>query len=626
MRVLLWIIGVPLVLIVLAAVLSPMLLDKDELVQLAAEQIESESGIQLSVDGDASLRLFPKVALSMSGVRAEFPDDGGLVEAESLSTGVALLPLFTGTVEISSLNLDGITYTTVVVDEAVAEAATLDTSTLSDAELDVFYAVRDQMRETSAAQAAVDAMVVPLSLEVGELALRDIRAVTVDRSGATISEVLLEELVAQDINTEGRAVPLTAIITLPDDEAPMDITLDMIFRTDLDARMLHIDELTARVVGATPEPLALTAEGDFNIQTQIAEVDIALQSDGLAGDGKLRFASFESPQIDASLNLSELTPALLVLAGPEAAAAEAEATETAPEETSSSGPTSLPLHSLRMIDTKADLRIARVTVDAHVLENVEAGLRVVDGVATLDPVKANLHGGAIDFKAVFNGRYNTAQLSTEGSVADFDVGQATAALDAGVEASGTAMLNWSLNGQGADGDALIGSLNGPIGFSTEDITVVGIAMQQMVCRGVALVNQEALSGEFPVDTHFDALSADIQLEDGVARLDPLTAQLPAVGLTGNGNLDIASGDLRASLRAQLADGLGELDPACRINERYTELRWPVECKGNLSGDPGEWCGIDATEIVKDLAEGELKRKAGEEAGRLLKNLLRRDGL
>ncbi|MEM9313184.1 MAG: AsmA family protein, partial [Pseudomonadota bacterium] len=79
-------------------------------------------------------------------------------------------------------------------------------------------------------------------------------------------------------------------------------------------------------------------------------------------------------------------------------------------------------------------------------------------------------------------------------------------------------------------------------------------------------------------------------------------------------------------RAQLADGLGELDPACRINERYAELRWPVECKGNLSGDPGDWCGVNATEIVKDLAEGELKRKAGEEAGRLLKNLFRRDGL
>jgi hypothetical protein len=49
----------------------------------------------------------------------------------------------------------------------------------------------------------------------------------------------------------------------------------------------------------------------------------------------------------------------------------------------------------------------------------------------------------------------------------------------------------------------------------------------------------------------------------------------------------------------------------------------VECKGNLAGDTADWCGIDATEIVKDLAEGELKRKAEQEAGKLLKKLFER---
>jgi hypothetical protein len=140
---------------------------------------------------------------------------------------------------------------------------------------------------------------------------------------------------------------------------------------------------------------------------------------------------------------------------------------------------------------------------------------------------------------------------------------------------------------------------------------------------VALVNQESLSAAFPADTAFEELHAEVRLVDGVARLDPLTARLTAFGLSGTGVLDIASGDLRASLRAQLSEELAELDPACRINERYTQLRWPVECEGNLAGDPADWCGVNTTEIIKDLAEGELKRKASEEAGKLFNKIFDR---
>jgi uncharacterized protein involved in outer membrane biogenesis len=284
----------------------------------------------------------------------------------------------------------------------------------------------------------------------------------------------------------------------------------------------------------------------------------------------------------------------------------------------------LPLHALRMVDTRAKLQIDTVVLDVHELTDVSATLRVVDGVATLDPVSAQVHGGDIGFKAVFNGRYNLATLTTKGGVTGLNVAQAVSAMELGMQARGTANLEWSLTGTGKSSNSLSQSLTGPISFTTQDITLAGIAMEKMFCQGVALVNQDSLSAEFPADTRFDALEAQIQLADGVATLNPLTAQLPAVGLSGKGTLNLESQDLRASFRAQLSAALGELDPACRINERYADLRWPVECKGNLAGDPASWCGVNTTEIVKDLAEGELKRKATDEAGKLFKKLFQRD--
>jgi len=614
MRILLLIIGIPVVLALAALLIIPLVLDTDTLVAIAAKQIEEQSGIELRVDGDASLSLFPKVALAMSEVRAELPDNGGRIEADTLATGVALTPLFRGAVEVDSLLLEGVTLTSVARDEAVARTESQDTGTLTDAELDAFYALRRQARESAAAEASASMVVVAMSLEVGELVLRDIRVLTVDDNDEVLSEVVLEELLATGLNIDGRTVPLSARLSLPDDEAPVEVILNTSFSADVNSNIVIIDSFSARVTGATQEPLEVDASGRITLTTQVADLELALRSEGLSGSGSVRYAAFESPQIDAELALSELTPALLVLAGPEAAEA---------DETVAGASADLPLHALRMIDTRARLKIDAVTIDAHVLEGVDATLRILDGVATLEPVRATLHGGAIAFSAELNGRYNTARLSTEGNVADFDLAEATAALDAGVAASGTADLTWDIVGSGASTDELVGSLSGPISFDTRAITIRDIGLEGMVCRGVALVNQESLSADFPTDTAFEELHADVELIDGVARLDPLTAQLTAFGLSGTGELDIASGDLRASLRAQLSEALAELDPACRINERYTELRWPVECTGNLDGDPADWCGISTTEIISDLAEGELKRKASKEAGKLLNKLLDR---
>ncbi len=617
MRILLWILGIPVLIVALAIILIPVLVDEKGLVELAAEEIRKSSGIELSVDGDASLSLFPQVSLATTDVRINIPDSGSRIKAKQLATGVALFPLFTGSVEIDSIIVDGVTVETLVRDDAEAEAIGLDTTTLTDAELDGFYAVRKKMRETAAAEAAAGALAVPLALEVGELSLTNIRVVSVDSEGTTLSEVLLENLLGQDLNLQGRPVPVTGSVIVPG-EPPIKVLLSTEFTADIEGESLILNSLELQIAGATQEPLTVATTGTIDLNQQIAELDLSLRSGTLEGSGQLRYATFESPQIDADLALTELNPALLVLAGPDAVAAAEDGANN--DEMPKSGDAALPLHALRMVDSRASLRIEQVVLDAHVLRDVDAKLRIVDGIATLEPVTATLHGGRINFRAVFDGHYNVARLETAGGLEALDVAEAVAALDMGLGASGSANLSWTLDGSGANTDELTGSLQGPISFTTEDITLEGLAVEKMICDGVALVNQESLSAEFPTDTQFQALGAEIQLADGVARLDPLTAQLTAITLTGNGNVDLASQDLRASFRAQLSPELGELDPACRINERYTELRWPMECKGNLADDPSSWCGVSTDEILRDLAENEVKRKVGEEAGRLLKKL------
>ena len=612
MRALLWTLGIALLLIAVAIIALPLLIDEKALVAIAARQVKERSGIELSVDGAASLSLFPRLSLVSTEVRVEVPDQGSRIQARRLATGVALLPLLRGTVEIDSVIVEGLRIERRLDSEA-AEAVAADTTALSNAELDAYYALRRRMRESAGAEAAASALAAPLAFEVGELALTDIRVVSVDDAGEVLSELQLRRLHSRDLNLDGRAMPLSAEIAIPG-EAPVAIQLNGAFSADLDAETIALKHLEAQISGATREPLTLTVAGAVNLATQVADVELALRSGALEGGGTLRYARFESPQIDAALALTELNPALLMLAGQESASASAAG--AAPDQSDSA----LPLHALRLIDTRASLTIEQVVLGAHTLRDVDARLRVLDGVASLDPVSAAVHGGQIEFNAVFNGRYNQASLRTAGGLRALDVGRAMQALEAQLAATGTANLAWTLEARGATRDALTRSLAGPVSVTTQAVTLRKLALERLFCQGVALVNRQPLSAEFPADTAFEALGAEIQLADGIARLDPFTARLSAIDLRGDGALDLNSQDLHANFRAQLAAGLAERDPACRINERYARLRWPVECRGNLAEDPGSWCRVNVDEVIRDLAENEVKRKIGQEAEKLLKKL------
>jgi uncharacterized protein involved in outer membrane biogenesis len=199
-----------------------------------------------------------------------------------------------------------------------------------------------------------------------------------------------------------------------------------------------------------------------------------------------------------------------------------------------------------------------------------------------------------------------------------------AALEADPVLSGGANASWELESQGSSRNALISALEGEIRLNTEALALEQIGVERMLCQVIARVNQEPLQNQLPGRSSFNSASARIQLAGGEARLNPLLADLDHMGLRGDGRLDLLSKDFVASFKARLAPTLAELDPACRINERLVAIDWPVNCRGQLGGKPGDWCKVDSEAIIADLARRELENMAREEGGRFLQRLLQRN--
>lgn len=609
-RILLYLLGIPLLLVVAAVVVVPLVLDEARLVNIATEELEARSGARLTVRGNAGLSLFPRLALRLQDIDLQLPDQGQPeISARELSVEVFLRPLLSREVIIKGLELDGLVLTL----PAREEVEVPDLATLSDAELERFYAARRTALQEAAETGAGAVFGAPLALNVASLRLTDARIILQQPAGTEPVVLELPLLRGTDLNLEGNPASLMLQLRMAGERS---LDLASIFTASADSQTVNLQELEVELTGATPVPVTLRASGSVRLDERLAELEVELDSGATQGSGTVRYAAAESPQIDAVLRMNLLDPALLLLAGPEAAASA--------DTGAADGDAPLPLDALRLADTRADLRVERAVVGAHAIENLRLRLRAVEGVATFDTISGTIHGGKLDATATLNARLSTPTLSTRGELAGLDTAVLLLALEADPVLSGRADARWQLESRGGSRNALIAALEGEIRFDTEALALEQVGVERMLCQVMAQVNQEPLQNDLPARSSFTNASARILLTAGEARLDPLLADLAHIGLRGDGTLDLLSNDFVASFRARLAPTLAEVDPACRVNQRLAAIDWPVNCRGQLGGEPSEWCKVDSEAIIADLARRELENMAREEGGRFLQRLLQRN--
>lgn len=345
--------------------------------------------------------------------------------------------------------------------------------------------------------------------------------------------------------------------------------------------------------------------------------DLQLTLDGFALNGSLGVADFERQALrfDLSgdnLNLDNYLPPREA-GEPSAGGSGGSRSQSAPEEWSDEA--LLPLDALARLDVDGKLKLQQVTLTGQTIKPFSVAVKARDGLVRLTQLDGGIFGGTFAASGSIDTRKTPVSSALKAQLKGIDSAAAQQAYEVPQQMRGLMDLNLDVTTGGNSMRRWMNSLNGSANFKVDNGALLGVNLEQQVCRAIALANRKSLSAEHgSEDTPFEQLNGSFTLRNGVVSNRDLVADLP--GLAGKGQGEINLPDQRIDYRLGLlleGDRSEMPDEACQVNERYADIEWPIRCQGYLH-NAGSSCGVDTEgvgKIAAKLVGNEVQRKLEE---------------
>jgi len=637
MLVILWILGGLIAVAVLAMLLIPMFIDEQALIEMAQEQVRASTGGELMIEGDTELSLFPRFGLRVEGTSLNLPaksefDQQINASIKELDVGLSLLPLLGGNVDVGTIVISG-------VKADITEAQALPPAPepqpiMSDREWEMRgKLIRENKAKERQRQLAEDATVAGIAIIAEAVRIEDITLILRTRDSKLSNEIKIDALTLSNVNTANEPMELEgALAVLGDGSAPpLSITLDGGIRVASDFSKIQLENLGTEVTGALTQPVLSTLSGEFLMKP--AKADFKLEASLPGGDvsGQLVWSALESPEIKlnvstARLDVDQIQPA----SAPAAPAGDgADASPASPAPSSSEGqqpsvPAPLPVGPLRDLDLELRVNANQLIAGGQSITDAQVLLRVLDGVADIDYIRGVLHEGQLDTRVALNARRPTVEAEIEGGLKGVNMDLLLASLGNQDAASGRIEMDWDLTTEGATTEDLMTALDGDVSAGGQDLVIEKVSIQALVCTAVATVNKIPPITGLPSNTPITDLSLAIDFDDGAGDIEKLRFATPGVEMKGSGDVDLQSLDFAFRLEGQVNNDIMQVSPLCVIDQRYSGVDWPLDCRGNLASGSGADCKLDVAMIAQQIIENEAKQQiqdaVEEKAGSFIKKL------
>lgn len=279
----------------------------------------------------------------------------------------------------------------------------------------------------------------------------------------------------------------------------------------------------------------------------------------------------------------------------------------------------LPLDSLRQLTLDVRLGMQELKIKQLPLRKLQVEATANRGVLNLRKLQAQLFAGQLAANGMLDAKTDTPQLEFSGEIADVPLHELVRALELAVPVRGLFSMDASLQARGNSERQLIASLGGKGGFSVADGMLEGINIDRYLCSAIAVLNRDSITQDFSEkNTPFTSMRGNFVIDKGVVNNQSLNLAIPGLQNTGKGRLDLNVMGLDYALGSRLLGDTRQMpDPACRINERYVGLEFPLVCRGSLLTEGALSCKVDGEglgKIVARLAGGVLTEKLDEKLG------------
>ena len=637
MLVILWILGGLIAVAVLAMLLLPMFIDEQALIEMAQEQVRASTGGELMIEGDTELSLFPRFGLRLEETSLDLPpksefDQQINASIKELDVGLSLLPLLGGNVDVGTIVISGVTAD--ITEPQALPPAPEPQPIMSDREWEKRgKLIRENKAKERQRQLAEDATVAGIAIIAEAVRIEDITLILRTRDGKLSNEIKVDALTLSNVNTANEPMGLAGTLAVLGDGSapPLSITLDGGIRVASDFSKIQLENLGTEVTGALTQPVLSTLSGEFLMKP--AKADFKLEASLPGGDvsGQLVWSALESPEIKlnvstARLDVDQIQPA----SAPAAAAgdsADASPPSSAPDSSEAqqpSVPAPLPVGPLRDLDLELRVNANQLIAGGQSITDAQVLLRVLDGVADIEYIRGVLHEGQLDTRIALNARRPTVEAAIEGGLKGVNMDLLLASLGNQDAASGRIEMDWDLTTEGATSEDLMAALDGDVSAGGRDLVIEKVSIQALVCTAVAAVNKIPPITGLPSNTPITDLSLAIDFDDGAGDIEKLRFATPGVEMKGSGDVDLQSLDFGFRLEGQVNNDIMQVSPLCVIDQRYSGVDWPLDCRGNLASGSGADCKLDVAMIAQQIIENEAKQQiqdaVEEKAGSFIKKI------
>jgi AsmA protein len=661
------------VLIVIAAVVLPLVIDPNDYKDTIENKIQENIGRSAHLDGDIEWKVFPWLALGFNDVKIDNQkgfEGESLAVVNTLSARVKLLPLLTKKIEVGQVILDDAEFNLQVnknghsnwksiLDHLQSEDSTASNSeTSSNAKLNIAGIKLNNITVNyTDLQAKTQAKISKLNLTTSEISAInpiDIKAylhVAVADTGLDVdmtTQVTAKNLLGDtgviididDFSVKGQSSS--------DNELPIDVSLNEGGVVDLSKDVLNI-------------PSIVMTLGEAELLTNLSGKNITQNNSMLSGSFKLNkmnlneflkkltgayfvttdtFDDFQSSgswvMQGQALKLSKLqiNYADTTVTG-QANITNLDklkgqfnlninkfnvddflGTEETAQSTDTSGSNVTP-PDINFGQLKGMVNIAELTASGTKVQNLSITVNTNGSKMALEPIKADFYQGLLVSAIKIDTKATKEKVIVEHKMNKVQAGPLLTDLAGSELLTGLGNFDANINIDKPFSDVPLKSAHGNISYTLSDGAIYGVDVFGMMQKGLSLlypeVKEEAGDGE--KKTTFALMEMDADINEGILTSNKLNIESPYLKIKGNLTIDLVKMTIKGTIEPELLD-----IPEQLVSEKYKKLIGlpiPVSLSGSLL-EPN--VSIDAKKLILSTQ----KKKINKEKDKLKKKLL--DGL